>query len=144
MSPRTATVTGLATRRCAVPHGEPRRAATRSRLCVACRDRLDQQLRGLPDLYTALERTRVPGVPLSPRMVELRVAFRGVLASWSQLVAGGRGVARPVRSVAGMAEFLSRHADWLGAHPAAAEVAAEIGELVAEVTAPVALLRDSA
>lgn len=109
----------------------PRPAAARSLLCGHCRDDLDQRLRNLPDLYVAMERSgRTPGVPLSPRTVEVRAAIRGVLASWAQVVVDERAVSRPIRNVAGMAEFLRRHVDWLGAHPAAAEIASEVGELV--------------
>lgn len=59
-----------------------------------------------------------------------RAAVRGVLATWAHVVVTGRVVARPARSVAGLAEFLCRHIDWLGAHPAAAEFAAEVVGLV--------------
>jgi len=116
---------------------QPRLAAARSLLCGHCRDHLDQQLRNLPDLYVEMEQSaggartgRTPGVPLSPRTVEVRAAIRGVLASWAQIVVDERAVSRPIRNVAGMAEFLRRHVDWLGAHPAAAEISSEIGELV--------------
>lgn len=146
--------TGLTSRRCVslrcrrdAETGalQPRLAAARSLLCGHCRDRLDQQLRNLPDLYVEMEQSlnaavqtnervsggRTPGIPLSPRTVEVRAAIRGVLASWAQLVVDERKVSRPIRNVAGMAEFLRRHVDWLGAHPVAAEISSEIGELVA-------------
>jgi hypothetical protein len=67
---------------------------------------------------------------MSPDVVEARAAIRGVLATWAHLVVTGRATPRPARSVAGMAEFLRRHADWLGAHPAAAEIVGEIAGLV--------------
>lgn len=141
--------TGLTSRRCVSPRcrrdadtgtSQPRLAAARSLLCGHCRDRLDQQLRNLPDLYAELEqsinasRRRTPGVPLSPRTVEVRAAVRAVLASWAQLVVAERKVTRPVRNVVGMAEFLRRHLEWLGAHPAAAEIAGEVGEVVTAAT----------
>lgn len=114
-------------RRCACG----RAAHTRSRLCAPCRDGLAAHLRDLPGLYVAVEHSRAPGTPLSAQAAGARSAIRCVLASWAHLVVGGRAVPRPVRSVAAMAEFLHRHVDWLGAHPAAAEIAAEIGDLAA-------------
>lgn len=105
-------------------------AALRSRLCAGCRDLLAAHLRELPARYVALDHGRLPGTPMSPDVVEARAAIRGVLATWAHLVVNGRATPRPRRSVAGMAEFLHRHADWLGAHPAAAEIIGEITELV--------------
>jgi hypothetical protein len=114
-------------RRCAAPHCH-HAAALRSRLCAACRDVLAARLRDLPAHYAALDQ-RIPGTPLPPHAVDARCAIRGVLASWAHLVVTGRAVPRPLRSVAGMADFLHHHVDWLGAHPAAAEITAEIAEL---------------
>jgi hypothetical protein len=115
----------LGLRRCACG----RAALTRSRLCAPCRDGLAAHLRDLPDLYVSVEHSRTPGTPLSTQAARARSAIRGVLASWAHLVVGGRAVPRPARLVTDMAEFLHRHVDWLGAHPAAAEIAAEIGDL---------------
>lgn len=124
-------------RRCAAPHCRGA-ADLRSRLCGACHDRLAEQLRELPARYAALDHGRPPGTPLPPRAVEARTAIRGVLASWAYLVVNGRVVPRPVRSVAGMAEFLHQHIDWLGAHPAVAEIAGEIAELAGTVPSELA------
>lgn len=135
--------TGLAARRCVSPRCRrdgttgaltPRLAAARSMLCGHCRDRLDQQLRNLPDWYANLERAaglrrpRTPGVPMSGQVVELRAVVRGILAAWSHAVVDERQVARPVRTIAGMAEFLRRNLEWLASHPAVAEFANGIGE----------------
>lgn len=122
----------LGFRRCAAARCG-RAARTRSRLCVPCRDGLAEHLRDLPGLYSAVEHSRTPGTPLSVRAIGARTAIRGVLAAWAHLVVGGRAVPRPVRSVTGMAEFLHRHLDWLGAHPAAAEIAEEIGDLAGQL-----------
>ena len=134
-------------RRCAAARCDdpgPRRAATRSLLCAPCRDRLDQHLLDLPDLYAAMDQ-RLPGSPTHPHAAEVRAAIRGVLATWAHVVVDGREVARPVRSVTGMARFLRRHVDWLGAHPAVTEIAGEIDELVSQVRhAGTSWLRDSA
>lgn len=114
-------------RRCAAPHCSEA-AALRSRLCAACRDDLAGRLRDLPAHYAALDH-RTPGTPLPPHAVEARSAIRGVLATWAYVVVNGRAVPRPIRSVAGLAEFLHQHIDWLGAHPAVAEILGEIAEL---------------
>jgi hypothetical protein len=119
-------------RRCATAHCRLA-AALRSRLCPACRDDLADRLRDLPAHYAALDHGRTPGTPLPAAAVAARTAIRGVLASWAYLVVNGRAVPRPARSVAGLAEFLHDHVDWLGAHPAAAEITTEIAELVADV-----------
>lgn len=119
----------LGLRRCACGRG----ALTRSRLCAPCRDGLGAHLRDLPDLYVAVDHGRMPGTPLSAQAAGARSAIRGVLASWTHLVVGGRAVPRPARSVTDMADFLHRHVDWLGAHPAAAEIATEIGDLAARL-----------
>lgn len=112
---------------CAAPHCR-HAAALRSRLCAPCRDRLAARLHDLPVHYAALDQ-RTPGTPLPSHAVEARSAIRGVLASWAHIVVKGRAVPRPIRSVTGMAEFLHRHVDWLGAHPAVAEIVCEIAEL---------------
>jgi hypothetical protein len=122
----------LGLRRCAGARCA-RAARTRSRLCGPCHDGLAALLSELPGLYTAIEHSRAPGTPLPARAVEARSAIRGVLASWAHVVVGGRAVPRPVRSVTEMAGFLHRHVDWLGAHPAVAEIVAEIGDLTARL-----------
>lgn len=122
----------LGLRRCAAAHCG-RTARTRSRLCGPCHDGFAGLLCDLPALYSAVDHGRAPGTPLSRQAVGARSAIRGVLASWAHLVVGGRAVPRPPRSVTDMAEFLHRHVDWLCAHPAAAEIAAEIGDLTARL-----------
>ena len=122
----------LGLRRCAGARCE-RAARTRSRLCGPCNDGLAALLSELPGRYSAVEHSRTPGTPLPAQAVEARSAVRGVLASWAQVVVGGRAVPRPVRSVTEMAGFLHRHVDWLGAHPAVAEIVAEIGDLTARL-----------
>lgn len=130
LAPDPAGAGGFA-RRCVSPHccRHAGTGALGAGLCGLCRDDLDQELRDLPDLYAALART-AGRTRLSARTVEVRAAIRGVLASWAQVVVDERTVSRPIRDVAAMAEFLRRHVDWFGAHPAAAELASEVDELV--------------
>ncbi len=118
----------LGLRRCTAPRCG-RAAGTRSRLCGPCHDELATLLADLPGLYMEVEHSRTPGTPLPARAVAARSAVRGVLAAWAHVVVGGRGVPRPVRSVAELAGFLRAHVDWLAAHPAVAEIVAEIGGL---------------
>ncbi len=71
------------------------------------------------------------GISLNSSAVEARDFVRARLLAWSDLVANERACAAPDRSVAAMAAFLHRHAHWLCAHTAAADVVAEIAETAA-------------
>jgi hypothetical protein len=121
-----------------------RLAAPGLRLCDACGAKALACLAALPGLYadceTALARRPRPGLgrtgprrrttalPIDEAAANARSAILTVLACWSALVADERAVTRPARRQAGeLAAFLGRHADWLLAHPAAGEFAAEIG-----------------
>jgi hypothetical protein len=125
------------------------------RLCAACRDRLARQLSRLPALYKECEETllhradhsagrvsgRWPGgICLNEGAVTVRSNMTDVLASWCEMVVGERGVPRPGRRTVGqLAAFLRTHLEWLSAHPAAADFAAEVAKLVAaasDVTCP--------
>lgn len=117
------------------------------RLCAACRDQLVRQLSRLPALYKECEETlqhradhsagrvsgRWPGgICLNEAAVTVRSDMTVVLASWCQMVAGERRVPRPGRRTVGrLAAFLRTHLEWLSAHSAAADFAAEVAELVA-------------
>jgi hypothetical protein len=121
-----------------------RRAPPGLALCGTCRGRLAARLAGLPELYTELEGTlahtrndaeRVrgrgqPGIPLNLRAVDARTKIHGTLAAWADLVVHGRNTTPPARTVPALAGFLGRHVDWLAAHPAAGDAAAEIGDLM--------------
>jgi len=121
-----------------------RLAAPGLRLCKVCGAQALACLTALPDLYAdcesalarrarpALERAgsrrRTTALPIDETAANARSAILAILAGWSALVADERAVTRPARRQAGeLAAFLSRHADWLLAHPAAGEFAAEIG-----------------
>ena len=120
-----------------------RLAAPGLRLCKVCGAQALACLTALPDLYadceTALARRarptleragsrRTTALPIDETAANARSAILAILAGWSALVADERAVTRPARRQAGeLAAFLSRHADWLLAHPAAGEFAAEIG-----------------
>ncbi|EMF00397.1 hypothetical protein J7W19_31725 [Streptomyces mobaraensis NBRC 13819 = DSM 40847] len=71
-----------------------------------------------------------PGIPLDTRVLDARSDIRSVLTGWAALVREQRGVVAPERDTAALTAFLARHADWLAAHPAAADLAAETGELI--------------
>ncbi|MEW2517874.1 hypothetical protein [Actinacidiphila alni] len=124
----------------------PGRPAGGYRLCAACHRRLTAGIRTLPELYRDCERVLggaaakglrertsggpLPGAPFNPAAAETRAAILGVLGSWSGLVAQERGLVPPERSIAALAVFLLRHADWLAAHPAVADATREVDRLV--------------
>ncbi|RBQ20917.1 hypothetical protein DP939_07585 [Spongiactinospora rosea] len=75
------------------------------------------------------------GIVLDEAVVEARGRMRDTLSSWCALVAEGRGIPAPAeRDVAALAAFLTARLDWLAAHPAAGEFAAEIAELAGDAT----------
>lgn len=114
------------------------------RLCRGCVSRLYDDLRDIPWLYEECARVLdgsgeagnqvrkrttggpLPGLPFNTTAADARSATLGLLASWTALVAEERRVSAPPRDVGSLAGFLSRHADWLAAHPAAGEASREI------------------
>ncbi|MEV0496685.1 hypothetical protein AB0I84_03690 [Streptomyces spectabilis] len=116
------------------------------RLCAACLRRLVADLRSLPRLFDACEQilgggrsaqppartgtTAATGMPFNAAASEVRSALLATLGSWSGLVADERRLPRPRRSAADMADYLERHHDWLGRHPAAGELSEEVSRLV--------------
>jgi hypothetical protein len=113
-------------------------------VCSACLDRLVGDIRNLPTLYDDCMNQSGQGSmrmirtgprknntadPMSAAATEIRTAIRKVLASWASLVADERRLERPPRDIRALSRFLCRHAEWLAAHPAAAEIVDEIGEL---------------
>ncbi|MFF4324667.1 hypothetical protein [Streptomyces sp. NPDC001568] len=123
-----------------------RRTAPGSRLCRACREHFGAGLAELAHLYeecgrilggaapgSLRERTTggdFPGLPFNAGAADVRARMVSVLGSWSGLVVQERGFASPPRTVAALAAFLIRNADWLAAHPAAAEASEEMARLV--------------
>ncbi|MBN6543658.1 hypothetical protein [Actinacidiphila bryophytorum] len=102
-------------------------------------------LADLPALYTACERVLSGGISRRPRetraagpshglpfngaAADVRAEIVTCLSSWSGLVADGRHLTAPQRSVQVLAGFLHRNADRLAAHPAVAEATEEIARL---------------
>ncbi|MDH6112526.1 hypothetical protein P3T36_001409 [Kitasatospora sp. MAP12-15] len=113
-------------------------------------ERLKSELYGLVDLYAECEQLlcrtrsglrervsghRANGIPLNEEAVEARTRITGFLVAWSGLVLDQQGGAGPEsREPRALAAFLVRHLDWLTAHPAAAELVAELDELTARVS----------
>ncbi|MET8755722.1 hypothetical protein ACFXPI_31145 [Streptomyces sp. NPDC059104] len=127
--------------------GRPRRRTVRDgRLCRTCRDHLSAGLGELAHLYeecgrvlggttpgSLRERTsggELPGLPFNGAAADVRARMVSVLGSWGGLVAQERGFPAPPRTVADLTAFLQRNADWIAAHPAAAEASEEIARLV--------------
>jgi hypothetical protein len=103
-------------------------------LCRFCCARVRDDLGELPKLYEEFESslTRFPfafeervsggemkGLCLNEASVDARREIISVLATWSGMVAEERRLAAsPRRDVPDLAAFLTRHLDWLLAHPA--------------------------
>ncbi|WP_124265853.1 MULTISPECIES: hypothetical protein [Streptomyces] len=68
----------------------------------------------------------MPGLPFNADAADARAAIMSLLGSWSGLVAEQRGLLVPSRTAPELAAFLLANADWLAAHPAAAEATAEV------------------
>lgn len=119
--------------------------ATASQSCTGCGRRAEQALQELPRLHRECEAALLPratglrqkvsgsvpsGIALNETAVQARADIVAVLASWSALVVGERQVRAPgSRSVDHLSAFLVRHLDWLLAHPAAADLVAEVTAL---------------
>ena len=115
-------------------------------LCGACVELLVRQVGKLPALFAECGRRlsdsgprkaervsgRAPsaGLAFNTAAAEARSAIVGVLASWSALIADGRGITAPAHDVGALAAFLVRHAGWLGSHEAAADSSREINHVV--------------
>lgn len=114
-------------------------------LCASCRDRVEEDLVDLAELYElstfALELgndgrgtragARCPqGLDFDHVVVAAQADGLAMLLSWCGVVAGARGVRAPDRlCVRRLTTFLAIHLDWLTGHPSAAEFADEMDEL---------------
>ncbi|WP_328720671.1 hypothetical protein OHT52_15120 [Streptomyces sp. NBC_00247] len=135
---------------CGSGRGGPSGEASRTppgRPCRACADGIARNLAELPALHREIEYALGPtasgrfervsgsrsvGLELNEEVCAVRAAMLGVLASWAGAVTGpGTGPA-PDRAVAPLVAFLLRHMDLLVRHPAAGDLAEEIGGLVAD------------
>lgn len=140
---------------CVLPHHtEPerlRRALDGLHVCGGCRARMARQLDELPALDADLAGHAAAGtgsnggspsaelrLPMDDRAATTRLRIRGVLSSWTLLVAEERGMAVPqvdAQTLAGastvdvLTRWLARHLDWLSAHPAVDDWAGELDEL---------------
>ncbi|WP_329563716.1 hypothetical protein [Kitasatospora sp. NBC_01266] len=134
------------------PAPHRRRATSGTRLCTACRATLLRDLAALPELHAESEEflqtgstdsvpQRITGsreqrLPVSSGALEARHDAVARLSSWTQAVLDEVPSARaPRRTVADMADFLGRHADWLAAHRAAGCAADEIAATAAALRA---------
>jgi hypothetical protein len=115
------------------------------RVCVECLNRLQRNLKAVPELYNCCEkvlatppakaervsRSRSFGIALNVMAIDARDLLRSRLSSWSDLVVTERQCTAPARTIAAMASFLQLNAVWLCAHSAAPDVVSEIAEAVA-------------
>jgi hypothetical protein len=123
-------------------------AAAGSRLCGDCGHDLRASLLELPGIYADCESALLPrrnsslqrvsgsrhtsGILIDDEAITTRSSILSFLASWSALVADERAVAKPARRDPGeLTKFLVKHLSWLLAHPAAGDLAEEVGQLTA-------------
>jgi hypothetical protein len=132
--------------RCRDKQSRIRRVNSGTRLCASCHAQLASHLAVLPDLYRRCEGILVNtrgrdlervhgglpgGISLNDAAVAVRTEMMTVLASWAGLVVDERQVSRPQRrDIHALTDFLAVQLGWLALHPAAGELAAEIGALV--------------
>ncbi|MGW4160238.1 helix-turn-helix domain-containing protein [Streptomyces sp. NPDC004788] len=134
-------------RRNAADGGTKRSARPGLRLCPGCLTRLVATVEELPGLYAECERLlggggpargggerrgtggAPAGIPLNGPAAEVRSAIVATLASWSGLIADERRFPAPRRNPAHLAAFVLRSAEWLAAHPAAADATRELHRL---------------
>lgn len=125
----------------------PYTAEQGSKLCSPCRAHVRDDIVELPKLYDEFESSliRFPfafeerirggapkGLHLNEASVNARSDMISVLATWSGMVVEERSLTRPIgRDVAGLAAFLTRHLDWLLAHPTAPYFADEVAMMTA-------------
>jgi hypothetical protein len=126
--------------------GLRRTAAPGLRLCTACHHELKASLIELPKIYDDCEPAlhfqhsptvqrvsgshQTTGILLDEESIATRSGILSFLASWSALVADERAVARPTRrQPTDLASFLIVHLDWVLAHAAAADFAAEVARI---------------
>ncbi|MER7488634.1 hypothetical protein ABTY20_22555 [Streptomyces sp. NPDC126497] len=144
---RTSPSRACVSSRCAPPRTAGRRASAAARLCANCVDRLRTDLRKLLDAYRESDHALTPtaprpsvrvggtktakGIILDQRAMDLRTRMTETLASWARLVVDEARTSRPrQREVVALVDFLSRHIEWLAAHPAAADFDEEVRQLL--------------
>jgi hypothetical protein len=118
-----------------------------SELCSLCRARVRDDIAELPKLYEEFESSlirfpyafeervsggEVKGLGLNEASVNARSDIISVLATWAGMVTEERRLTRTIgRDVASLAAFLTRHLDWLLAHPTAPYFADEVATMAA-------------
>jgi hypothetical protein len=125
---------------CLLCHDHP--AALPAALCRADVAQAQRDLRALPGWHQALLERPVNGLgrtrssetptPLSDRAGDVRHAIKATLVSWVHLTAEERTDPGtwPADNVPALAVWLAGHEAWLHAHPAAADYARELGDVV--------------
>lgn len=125
---------------------QPARAADGLYLCQRCTAGIGRDAFKAAELHGALGQVLAggggrgesgpggasTGVELHPVAVEARGAIRATLVGLCRLVAEERGLGLPADDVVDMARYLARHAQWLAAHRAAGEHAAELRDVASD------------
>lgn len=126
----------------AIGEHRPRPSGAGRLLCTTCGERVGTSVRALPLLYAECEQalgpgsggltqrvsgSRAAGLALNEKAMDARSAMVGVLTSWSDLLVAEREVPAPGgRTVRQLADFVTRHLDWLLTHPAADDFVDEV------------------
>jgi hypothetical protein len=113
-------------------------------LCRHCAETLANDIGALSVLYAECEQLllgpersgvrtsggSMPGMPFNASAADVRRAILVLLGSWAGLIAEGRLVPPPERTVTALSAFLRRHVAWLASHDAVTDASAEFDRLV--------------
>ncbi|HEY9411065.1 MAG TPA: hypothetical protein VIP77_15910 [Jiangellaceae bacterium] len=88
-----------------------------------------QVLTGSTGLGEKVSSSKDPNITLNDAAADARIAIRATLVSWCRMVSEERGISLPPDNMRAIGAYLAKHAEWLAAHPAAAEAVAELHDL---------------
>jgi hypothetical protein len=72
------------------------------------------------------------GLQLNEKAAEMRMVIKHRLVSTVRMISEERGLPLPEDRVPALARYIARHAQWIAAHPAAADLADELAETASE------------
>lgn len=121
----------------------PRLALDGLLLCLLHRDRLADDaieaarlhsellhvLTGANGMGEKVSSTKDPNLSLNDAAADARIAIRATLVAWCRMISEERGITLPLDDIYAIGAYIARYADWLAAHPAAAEAVDELHDL---------------
>jgi hypothetical protein len=133
---------------CPIVHRDetPRKSARGTVLCGGCLGRLQRTLEELSTFDADADQAALDGklarhdgapltgtgekpLPIDPRMADLRVDARDILAGWSRMTAEERHLSPPRRNLKALCAFLGTHLAWVTAQDWVDEFAREAFDL---------------